>query len=232
MRISTGWWFSRTTGCLLLIIGLASLVAAEQSTGKSKAKSKSSGTIKSLDTRVEKLETNMLREIVEISNQYEEVGQHARAKALLEVLLKLNPNFPGLKEKVEQLNEKVFDAEEIEYILDVGRTWTPIQAVAVKSRPVRVEVQGDYQFQYTTDLTADGITAMDAGQEYVEGIPCGGLMAVVVNNGKPTKAVHLKSKMQWVPSEDGIVMLKINAPAGHKSTGKLTIKLSGLKPVE
>jgi hypothetical protein len=53
-------------------------------------------------------------------------------------------------------------------------------------------------------------------------------MAVVVNNGKSGKAVPLKSKMQWVPPEDGMVMLKINAPTGHKCTGKLTVKLSGL----
>lgn len=224
----------RTLGSIALIAAGALLALAwspsfaQQSSSKSKTKSKAASGTKTLDARVEKLETTMLREIVDISNEYEAAGQHGRAKALLEVLLKLNPNFPGLKEKVEQLNEKVFDSEEIEFVFDTAKTWTPVQAMAVKGKNVRVDVEGEYRFEYAGDLTADGLATVEAGQEYNAGIPCGGLMAVVVKDGKPGKATHLKSQMQWTPNEDGLVMLKINAPAGHKSTGKLTVRLSGL----
>lgn len=222
----------RRTLELIALLAAGALLAASWSPSlaqtSSKSKTKTKGGSKSLDARVEKLESTMLREIVDISNEYEAAGQHARAKGLLEVLLKLNPNFPGLKEKVEQLNEKVFDSEEIEVTFDTAKTWTSVPAMAVKGKMVRVEVEGEYRFEYSADLSADGIATVEAGQEYNDGIPCGGLMAVTVNDGKPSKPTHLKSKMQWSPTEDGIVMLKINAPVGHKSTGKLTVRLSGL----
>ncbi len=219
--------------CLLLItLAWTSLFGlngfAADSPSKSKAKSKSNSAIKALDARVKKLEDNMLKEILEVSSQYEDAGQHARAKTLLEVLLKLNPEFPGLKEKLDQLNDKVFDAQEIEYILDVSRGWTPVKATAIKGKVVRVEVEGEYNFQLTAELTADGLASKDGATEFVEGIPCGALMAMIVKDGKPGKPVQLKAKMQWTPAEDGLVMLKINAPVGHKSTGKLAVKLSGL----
>ena len=53
-------------------------------------------------------------------------------------------------------------------------------------------------------------------------------MAVVVTNGKPGKPIAIKSSIQWIPQEEGAVMLKVNAPAGYKSSGKLTVKVSGL----
>mgnify|MGYP000897096195 CR=1 FL=1 len=133
---------------------------------------------------------------------------------------------------MEQLEKKIYDAQEIEFVLDTSKSWVSVGAAVVKGKTVRVEVEGDYKFQYTTTLTEDGFTAAEAGQDYLDNIPCGALMAVVVNNGKSGKAVQLKSKMQWNPPDDGVVMLKINAPTGHKCTGKLTVKLSGLVRAE
>jgi hypothetical protein len=208
---------------MLLVLACAGLLVGQ--TGKSKSKNKG---VKALDARVEKLETSLFRELVDISKLYEEAGQFERAKSLLEVLLKLNPDLPGLKEKLEQLESKMFDSQEIEFVFDTSKPWASVGAAAMRGRPVRIEVEGEYKFQYSGSLTAEGLTSLEGGEEYVDSIPLGGLMAVVVTNGKPGKPIAIKSSMQWTPSEDGLVLLKVNAPAGHKSTGKLTVKLSGL----
>lgn len=217
-------------GALSTILLAGRLLSAEPSSGKSKAKAKSgANSLKALDARVEKLESTMLREIVEISNLYEDAGEFERAKSLLEVLLKLNPDFPGLKKKVEELDKKSFDAYGFEFALDTSRGWVPVGGAVVKGRPVHVEVEGDYRFNVSANITADGFPSSDPMTDYVEGVPCGALMAMVaVKGGKPGRPVPLKANQTWTPQEDGMLLLRINAPAGHKCTGKLTVKLSGL----
>jgi hypothetical protein len=216
----------RGGACLLVISACAGLLIAQ--TGKSKSKTKGGGNVKALDARVEKLESSLFRELVDISKLYEEAGQFERAKSMLEVLMKLNPNLPGLKEKLDQLESKMFDAQEIEFVFDTGKSWTPVGGAVVRGKPVRIEVEGEYKFQWGGGLTAEGLTQAEGGEDYIDSIPLGGLMAVVVNNGKPGKPIAIKSHMQWTPQEEGVLALKVNAPNGHKSTGKLTVKLSGL----
>lgn len=217
-------------GILLLSVYIGTLPAQSS---KSKTKSKGGATsVKALDARVEKLEKTLFSEVVEISTLYEDAGQYDRAKSLLDVLMKLNPNLPGLKEKLDRLESKAFDAQEIEYVMDTSKSWVSVGAAAARGKPVRVEVDGEYKFQYGATLTADGITSDQAGSDYYDSIPMGALIAVVVSNGKPGKPHVLKPRMQWTPQEDGLVMLKINAPTGQKSTGKLTVKMSGLVRAE
>ena len=76
-------------------------------------------------------------------------------------------------------------------------------------------------------IAAKGIWALEAA-----GIKKVLIAMVVSNGGKPGKPVALKSKNTWTPSEAGLLMLKVNAPAGHKCTGRLTVKLSGLVRAE
>lgn len=219
------------SACVLLSATfVARLHPADTPSSKAKGKSKPGGaSMRALEARVEKLESTMLREIVDVSNSFEEAGQYERAKTLLEVLLKLNPQFPGLKEKVKQLEEKMFDAHEVEFILDTGKGWVPVGGAVTKGQAVRVEVAGEYKFNVSASVTADGFPSADPKTDYIEGVPCGALIAMVVSkDGKPGKPLALKSKNTWTPQDEGLLMLKVNAPAGHKCTGKLTVKLSGL----
>ncbi len=221
--------------CVLVLATFAArLMSADTPSSKSKSKSKAGGTsLKALEARLEKLESTMLREIMDVSNSFEDAGQYERSKTLLEVLLKLNPEFPGLKDKVKHLEEKMFDSNEIEFILDTSKGWVPVGGAVASGRPIRAEVEGEYKFNITATVTADGFPAGDVTTDYIEGIPCGALIATVVNRtGKPGKPMALKSKNTWTPSEEGLLMLKVNAPAGHKCTGKLTVKLSGLVRAE
>jgi hypothetical protein len=219
---------SRIRGTVAVGAAVIVLCAAGLHRADTKPKNKKGGGVKALDARVEKLEATLFREIVDLSGQYEDAGQFDRAKSLLEVLSKLNPDLPGLKEKLDKLEEKSFDAHEIEFTLDTSRGWTSVGAAVKKGEPVRVEVDGDYKFSVTASVTADGFPSGDPTTDYVEGIPCGALMGMVSVNGKPGKPVPLKAQNTWTPGEDGMLFLKVNAPAGHRCTGKLTVKLSGL----
>jgi hypothetical protein len=223
---------------LVAVIGLVGLglgVATAQ-TGKSKPKSKitvgASG-VKQLDQRVVEMQEQLLKDAGEISKGYEDAGEYERAKWLLEVLQKLDPKLPGLKEKIDQLTEKSLDSSEFEAEVDVGRGWTPALAMVQKDRLIRIEATGEYKVVLSGSSTADGVPTNENGSDLLPGIPYGALAGVLINaeTNKPGKPFEVKAKREWTSKEAGFLQLKVNLPNGHKSTGKLKVSIGGATKV-
>jgi hypothetical protein len=218
--------------CILSVV-LVNFVTAQ--TAKAKAKTKTAGgtSVRALDTRVQDLQANLLKDATEISKGYEDAGEYERAKLLLEVLQKLDPKLPGLKDKIEQLTEKSLDSSEFEIEMDVSKGWTQAIALIQKDRLVRIEASGDYKFIATLPATAEGLPTSDNGADVYPGAPVGALIGVIVNaeTNKPGKPFEIRSKKDWTPKEAGYLQLKVNLPNGHKSTGRLKIKVSGAAKV-
>jgi hypothetical protein len=227
--------FTRLFGMGLLVGLLAAggIVWAQGGAAKAKAKPKpgAGGTsVKALDVRTTEFEENLLKEATEIAKGYEDAGQYEQAKRLLEVLLKLNPKLPGLKEKIDALTDKSLDSSEFEYELDVSRGWSQAVGMVVKERLVRIETTGIYKFDVSTTITPDGLPTDESGNDLVGGLPIGALIGVIVNpdNRKPGKPFELKGKKEFTAPASGFLQLRVNVPNGHKCTGKLKVKLSGV----
>lgn len=219
----------------LLIAGLA-VSAGQAQTGKDKPKSKtkpSPQNMRQLDQRVQEMQERILRDASEIAKSYEDAGEYDRAKWLLEVLEKLDPKLPGLQAKIDQLKEKSLDSSEYEFELDVSKGWTPPVGMVFQGRVTRIEASGDYTFSASLPVTAEGLATTDNGSDLMGGMPVGALIGVIVNteNKRPGKPFEIKAKREWTPRETGLLQLKVNVPNGHKSTGKLTIKLGGIAKV-
>ncbi len=183
--------------------------------------------VRAIDVKVERLQDGFVRESTDIIKQYEDAGQYDRAKFLCEVLLKLDPKMPGLKDKLDKLTDLSLESNEFEFDLDVGRGWTNVGAMAVKDRLVRIEAKGDFKFSVTLETTPDGLSTDDAGKDFVAGIAPGALMGVIMVDNKPGKPFPIGSRHEFTPDKNGILFLKVNAPNGHKCTGKIQVTLSG-----
>jgi hypothetical protein len=192
-----------------------------------------SANVKQLDVRAAEMQQQLLRDASDIAKGYEDAGEYERAKWLLEVLEKLDPKLPGLKDKIEQLTDKGLEATEFEVELDVSRGWTPMLGVVREGRIVRVTAAGEYKLITSLSVTAEGLPANDTGNDLVKGLPVGALIGVVVDpkDKKPGQPFEIKAEREWTPRDSGLLQLKVNLPAGHKSTGKLTITLGGVAPL-
>jgi hypothetical protein len=219
---------------VLIAVALSTVTGLRAQTGtasKSKSKSKTGATnVRQLDLRALEMQERIVKDAAEIAKGYEDAGDYDRAKWMLEVLEKLDPKIPGLKEKLDQLREKSLDSTEFEYEMDVGKGWTPAIGMVFKDRVTRIEASGDYNLSVSLPVTADGLPTSDTGADLIGGMPLGALIGVIVNpeNKKPGKPFEIKAKREWTPRETGYLQLKVNAPNGHKSSGKLTIKLGGV----
>lgn len=222
----------RPCGVAVLIVCLVAGGSAHAQTAtKAKSKSKSGGvSIESLDKRATEMARNLLKDAVEISKGYEDAGEYDRAKLLLEVLEKLDPKLPGLKEKIELLTDKSLDKTEFEIELDVARGWSAPVAMVAKDRLVRIEATGQYKFEASGNSGPEGLPTDDTGSDLVGGLPVGALIGMIFNpdTKKAGKPFAIGAKQEWKPQQQGLLLLKINAPNGHKCSGKVKVQLSGV----
>jgi len=217
--------------------------------GTSKSKVSDS---KELDTRAEKNLESFVADTIKLAEEYEKAGKFEEAQDQLRNVGKLKPDFPGLKEKIDKLGEAVFETNDFDLDLDVADSWKKMVLVS-KGKPIRVEASGNYKITLAGPTDANGLPTKDPRTDMAAGVRCGALMGVVVamqdgggattgaaattgtgagkgggrNNDKVGEPFEIGASKEFTPKEDGVLLLNVNLPAGHKSTGKLRVHVSG-----
>lgn len=237
--------------CCAIVWSESSKAVAQTSASKTKTKigtSKTkSGDTKELDVRAEKHLEAFVIDTIKLAEEYEKAGKFEEAQTQLYIVGKLKPETPGLKEKIEQLGESVFETNDYDIDLDVADSWKKMVLVS-KGKPVRVEAPGSYKLMLTAPVDAEGLPTKDPRVDMAAGVRCGALMGIVValpdsatptnsgagagktsgrNNDKVGEPFEIGSSKEFTPKEDGMLLLNVNLPAGHKSTGKLKVHVSG-----
>ena len=211
-------------------------------TGTSKTKT---GDTKELDSRAEKNLEAFVADSLKLADEYEKAGKFEEAQDQLRTVGKLKPDMPGIKDKIDKLNEAVFDTNDFDMDLDVADSWKR-QVQVFRGKPVRVEAPGNYKISFTGPSDANGLPTRDPRTDMVAGVRCGALMGIVVpnpdsnstpnpgagktagrNNDKIGEPFEIGVSKEFTPKEDGILLLNVNLPAGHKSSGKLRVHVSG-----
>lgn len=214
--------------------------SVEAQTTKAKAKTKplNPAEVKKLDIRMEDVVKSFQKDTATLIRDCKEAGQPERAKLLLEVMLKLDPKNEKIQWEIDALNDQILEQSEYEFELDVSKSWVQVGLVTA-GKLARITAEGDYKFDATGKLTADGVPTADPANDMVAGIPLGTLMGVVMpTNSQPNRNNNpnanrpppfaVKSEHEWTPKQDGVVLMKLNFPPGTKCTGKLKLKVSGM----
>lgn len=199
-------------------------LAARQSSGK---RDDRKGNVKAIDVRAQKSQETYIRDALELSKSYEDAGQLEKSKAMLESVLKLNNRVPGLKAKIKELNEGILNSNPADFELDTSLGWGEPRALVYKGRSFRVQAAGTYSFVVNQTLDPEGFPNEDPTKDMTSGVRCGALMGIIITNGKPGKPFPIGQENEVTPKDDGLLFLRINAPAGHKCIGKLKVQLSG-----
>ncbi len=196
-------------------------------TAKGGKKKDDKNTEKSIDVRAEEIQESFVREFVDLAKDYEEAGMLEKSKSVLETLMKLNSDLPGVKEKIKTLDEQLLSANDIELDVDVNNGWGNAIARVSKNQPVRFLVSGSYKFAASYNIDAAGLNKFDPINGLIEGVPVGALAGMIVTQDQKTNIFLIGGGQDVTPKEDGVLFLKINLPQGHKSSGKLKVKISG-----
>ena len=151
---------------------------------------------------------------------------------------RMNPTFTidGLNvvaavSDLSAIDERMLQAGEFEMRLQPGESWQAVGAVQ-KDRPIRIRVSGDYRFQASGSVTADGVTGDDPQSGIVSQIPFGAVMGVIIPanqsaDAKPPRPFLVGSTFNRNAERDGVLHLRTNIPTGTKCTGRLDLLVSG-----
>lgn len=215
--------------CCLCVVVLAPAVALAQSSGK-----KSAAATRTLDATAQKLEAEFLQGVADLASSYEEAGDKAKAKAMLQAILKLRPDAEAVKEKLQELEESVFTDQQDMLDLDMSKGWVSTGMVVEKGKKLRLESVGSYKLIVNDSLGPEGYQS-NSDELFFDGAPMGALIGMVIPPG--TVASHTKGKgpqpfmvgekKELGPQVTGLLVLRVNAPPGAKCVGRLKVRLSG-----
>ncbi|WP_437187006.1 hypothetical protein SH668x_000380 [Planctomicrobium sp. SH668] len=219
----------------LCLAGLLTLSAADISFAQGGRNKQPN--VKTLDNAAEKAQSEYLKNLADLAGQYEEAGDITKASEMLKGILKVKPDIEQVKNKLKMFDEAVFK-ENVQMVdLDPGAGWMPVGVMVAKDKPIRIEAEGNFKFTLSDSLTPNGYQKGDLIHGVQEGIPYGGLMGVVGKAGDTSKGqkdpkdlptpIFVGTQKEFVPTESGPLLLRVNLPAGAKCTGKIKVRISG-----
>ena len=203
--------------CGVVVWSDASRAVAQTGTSKSKpkvgsSKSKSADS-KELDSRAEKVFEGFVTDTIKLSEDYEKAGKFDEAQDLLRTIGKLKPEMPGLKEKIQKLNEAVFETNDYDIDLDVGDSWKRMVHVS-KGKPVRVETPGNYKLSLIGPTDANGLPTKDPRTDMAAGVRCGALMGIVM-------PLTIPARQRVQQGAEEAVVIKVADATTRKSESRL-----------
>jgi len=217
---------------LCLLIGASDGVLAQPGRRPS---SDAGSSVNELESKAEQAFKDYLKELADLANGYEEKGHIEEATSTWKKILKLEPEAEKVKDKIEELENAVFEANQKGFEVDTAKGWISTGLIARKGEPIRFEATGSYKVVFNKDIGASGLSSEDVMRDMARGVDCGALTGIVVpvptpgrnRSDKPGKPFQIGEKGEIAPDSDGMLFLKVNAPTGAKCIGDLRVKISG-----
>jgi hypothetical protein len=197
--------------------------------GDSDTKDKSSAA--DLQKRVAKAEDALLKEYLDVANEFYKQGDKELAIEVLRRVEKINPQTEGLKTRIAAIEEELLQANGLKFKLDVARGWTPVCSVE-REKPIRIRAAGDYKLEYETTVPVTGLSSANPATDHVSAGAFGALIGVVVTNGKPGEAFAINGGTELEPKDSGQLLVRVNVPVTARCKGEIELELSGaVQPV-
>ena len=225
--------------CLVAILAGVTVSELSGHTSKSKTRRKtpvntpSPAALKQLELQVTNAEEQFVRTTVEAAKELEKGGLLSDAKKLLQKVAKVRADLPGLKDKIDELEESILSNNPFEFAVDTSRGWGDPVAAVQGGKPFRIQSKGSYRFNVQLVSGPTGFPTADPLHDMAKDIPAGALMGLIVavdDKGKakkPGQPFVVGDNKEVTPKENGLLFLTVNAPSGHKCTGEIDIQLSG-----
>ena len=194
--------------------------------------------------RAETLQREYVRGAVDLAGEFERAGDPAGAIALLERVRAVAPDAPGLDDKLDELREGVLSRGETLLVLNAPTDWTPVARVGA-GRPFRLAAEGSLRLSMAGELTPAGLPPGSPRGGLMAEFPLGALVGTYLDpkraarDRNPRRRRDRNEEEQEVfligaggPEErsadvDGVLLVRLNVPAGTKVVGKVKLTLSG-----
>jgi hypothetical protein len=209
---------------LLLIISCCGSVSA-QSRDKDRDR-KDGPTEQELASRVSKAEEALLKEYMDVVNEYYKKGEKEAAIQVLQRVSTINPKMENVKSRIAEISEELLQENGIKLSIDVSKGWAPVCEVE-EGKPFRLQAAGEYKLDYTTMVPLTGLATADPKTDHVASAPFGALIGLIMTDGKPGDPFVVNATLEHTPKQGGNLFLRVNVPATAKCKGDIKLQVSG-----
>ncbi len=189
-------------------------------------------TDKQLLQRADKAQETLLKELAEVAGEFQKQGLREQSLAILERIEKIDPQAPGVRERIELLRSELITQNGMMVEVDTSRGWGNALAEVEAGKTIRITAAGDYRLNLTATVPLTGLPTADPGRDHVKEAPFGALIGLIVSEGQPGTPFPVNASLDMVPKKGGVLFLRANVPLSAKCTGTIKVQLSGgVRPI-
>jgi hypothetical protein len=175
-----------------------------------------------------KLHLEFVKEAEKLATKYEKEKQWSRAKDCYEQILKLAPQYPPAKAKVEQLLQMEASAQSQTIVLQANEKWKDTGIILLEDRPVTIRAAGTWKFRLTAEVTAAGLKIPEELREFDPGCLVGMIIPPDVKDPKKEiKPFMIGMEKQMIAPRTGKLFVQMYDNDVRDNEGELTIEVRG-----
>lgn len=224
----------------LLVVTLSTLLAAGTWAAQNKKKPPRNGSINATpssssgdssdvelpgDPRLQKLQVNYVVETATLAKEYERRKDLDSARTCYESILKLVPNHPEAKRKLEEIRGKEMTAEKKTLTVKATDGWQDTGINLIANRPLSIRADGIWTFRMEIDVDADG---MEIPKE-LKDFNLGCLVGKIVSGGNAdeNQPFMVGKEIELTPEQPGRLYLRMYDSDPRDNKGLLKVEVQG-----
>lgn len=222
---------SRPTSVLLLIAATLwiSFPLTAQERNKQRGREKEEEKVKPLpnDPELLNLHRDFVNKAEKLAQKYERDKQWSKAKDCYEQILRLVPQYPAAKQKVQDLLQMESVAQTHVVVLPANEKWKDTGLLLIEDRPVSIRATGTWTFRLTGEVSANGLKVPEELREFDPGCLVGMIIPPDTTDVKEIKPFMIGTEKQFLAPRSGRLFVQIYDNDVRDNEGELTLEIKG-----
>ncbi len=206
------------------------------------------GRARNIDKVLNQLVEQFTARANQLARQYEQAGEHEKAKSTLQMILRINPGDKEAAALLNKIAEEELTANRTSLRVLANAGWQDTGIRVFQGKPVAIEAKGTWTFRMAAEVTPEGVRVPKELAEF----PLGSLVGAVVpaQTGQPTEQARgrrglrreqqqkeqkpptirpflIGSKKVFNPPVSGTLYLRMHDSDETDNAGSLVVTVSG-----
>jgi len=182
------------------------------------------------DPKLVAFHRDFVQKVEKLALQYESAKQMDKARTCYEEILKLVPEYPPARSKLDQMIQKEATAERKVIDIQANREWQDTGVITVPGKPMRIACKGSWTFNMSHQL---GPTGMEIPKE-LRDFNLGSMIGII-NTGAPVGSDEAKKikpfligdVLEFFPDQQGRLMLRMYDSDNTDNAGRVSVEITG-----
>jgi hypothetical protein len=176
------------------------------------------------DKRLTALHADFIKKAEKIAGEYERSKQPDRAVAVYQEILKLVPDEPHAKQRLDRLRQFEASAARKVFEVQANREWQDTGVRVIPGKPLKLTASGTWTLNMSADLGPDGMEMPKA----LKDLKLGSLVGMIEDpTAKEIKVFSIGSAKDLNVDQSGPLLVRMHDSEPADNRGALTLEITG-----